>query len=127
MKTLFLKRWGPEVCYELSILFVTDDEIHKLNLKYRKKDKPTDVLSFPMVKNESELIAPRLQLGDIVISAETALRDAERKKISLEEELKFLLIHGFLHLLGFDHEISQVEEVRMQKKEKEYKKILEEN
>ena len=127
MKTLSLRRLGSKVRYELNILFVTDKKIQQLNLKYRNKNKPTDVLSFPMVSSEEELISPQLQLGDIVISVETALRDAGQKKISFEEELKFLLIHGFLHLLGYDHEISKAEEVRMQKKEKEYKRILEEN
>ncbi len=64
-------------------------------------------------------------LGDIVISVDTAKRYAKRDDMKYEDKMKFLLIHGFLHLLGYDHEISKKEEIRMQKKEREYIKILE--
>lgn len=67
----------------------------------------------------------RVLLGDIVISVETARRYARRDEMTYEDKIKFLLIHGFLHLLGYDHEISRKEELRMQKKEREYLKILE--
>ena len=86
---------------ELSISFVSLDEIHELNLKYRNIDKPTDVLSFPGI-NES--------LGDIIISYEKAKEQADSLGHSFERELAFLVIHGFLHLLGFDHETKEDEE-----------------
>jgi len=126
MTTLTLKRWGCDTSVEISIIFVTDTEMRKLNKQYRNKDKTTDVLSFPMneeIKKGSHMNI----LGDIVISPTQARRDAKKRGISYEEELKFLLIHGFLHLLGYDHEISRKEELRMQKKEKEYLRYIKEN
>lgn len=86
---------------ELSILLTDDREIHKLNLAYRGKDKPTDVLSFPLDED-----AARVQgmLGDVVISLPTAKRQARALKVSPREELLRLLVHGTLHLLGYDHE-----------------------
>ena len=87
--------------YELSISFVSIDEIHELNLKYRNIDKPTDVLSFPGINNS---------LGDIIISPEKAKEQAKTIGHSFERELTFLVIHGFLHLLGFDHETKEDEE-----------------
>lgn len=86
---------------ELSVLLVDDRRIHELNRVYREKDRPTDVLAFPLDEEPVEG-APRL-LGDIVISLETALRQAESRKRDLFPEVRFLLAHGLLHLLGFDH------------------------
>lgn len=83
---------------ELSIVLTDDITIQKLNLEYRKKDHPTDVLSFPI---DDEM------LGDIVISLDTAERQANEADITLTREVAFLFIHGFLHLLGFDHETSE--------------------
>lgn len=108
---------------ELSILFVDDKEIHALNREYRKKDKPTDVLSFPMREGEFGGINPDL-LGDVVISLDTAKRQAEEMGETLEEELNFLLTHGILHLLGFDHEGTPSEARRMQAKEREILNLL---
>ena len=120
MRTLFLKKWGRKAAVEVSLVFVTDSQIRKLNERYRHKNKATDVLSFPMnVKDKRAKL-----LGDIVISADTAKRDAKKKGIRFEEELKFLLIHGFLHLLGYDHEISEREKKRMERKERQYAKFL---
>jgi len=96
-----------------------DPEIHSLNRQYRGKDKPTDVLSFPL----ADELHPFL-LGDVVISVETATRQAQRRGHSLREELQILLIHGILHLLGYDHEISRSESIRMRRKEREVLKIL---
>lgn len=93
--------------------------MHRLNLQYREKDKPTDVLSFPL----ADELQPHL-LGDVVISIETAARQAQRRKHSLREELQILLIHGILHLLGYDHELSRSEAIRMHRKEREIKAIL---
>ena len=99
---------------ELSLALVTDPTIHALNRRYRGKDKPTDVLSFPL----ADEIQPSL-LGDVVISVETAARQARRRQHSLQEELQILLIHGILHLLGYDHEVSRSEATRMHRKERE--------
>jgi probable rRNA maturation factor len=89
---------------ELSVALVGDREIRPLNAKYRKKNKTTDVLSFPA---GPELPAQAGLLGDVIISVEQAKRQARDCKISLEIEMVTLLIHGILHLLGYDHERSQ--------------------
>lgn len=101
---------------EISILLLDDPQIRDLNRKYRKKDKPTDVLSFPMLDESSGNVQPQL-LGDIVISVETAEKQARNRKYSLYKELCILLIHGMLHLLGYDHELSKKDEEKMQKQE----------
>lgn len=103
---------------EVSVSFVNNDEIRMLNRDYREKDRPTDVLSFPMYEQEelqqwqatdetnhmTEHDGIPLLLGDIIISIPKAKEQAEEYNHSLERELGFLLIHGFLHLLGYDHE-----------------------
>lgn len=91
---------------ELSIVLVSDPQIRRLNKLYRNKDKPTDVLSFPI----GEKVKGWLILGDIVISVDTARRQAKELGYSLEEELKRLLVHGLVHLLGYDHELGGEEE-----------------
>ncbi len=101
---------------EISILLLDDPQIRELNRDYRNKDKSTDVLSFPMLDPTSENVQPQL-LGDIVISVETAEKQAKEKKCSLYNELSTLLIHGTLHLLGYDHELSKKDEKEMRKKE----------
>ena len=98
---------------------MTDSEIHTLNHQYRQKNKPTDVLSFPL----ADELQPHL-LGDVIISVETAARQAQRRGHPLREEMQTLLIHGILHLLGYDHEISRSEAIRMHRKEQEVKTIL---
>lgn len=80
---------------EINIIVVDDAKIHELNKKYRHKDKPTDVLSFEM--NEEGVI------GDIAISKPTTMRNAKKYKVTYKQELKRLVIHGVLHLLGYDH------------------------
>jgi probable rRNA maturation factor len=91
---------------ELSIVLVSDAQIKRLNKLYRNKDKPTDVLSFPI----GEKVNGWLILGDIVISVDTAKKQAQELGYSLEEELKRLLVHGLVHLLGYDHELGGEEE-----------------
>jgi probable rRNA maturation factor len=91
---------------ELSIALVSDAQIKRLNKLYRNKDKPTDVLSFPI----GEKVNGWLILGDVVISVDTAKRQAQELGYSLEEELKRLLVHGLVHLLGYDHELGGEEE-----------------
>ncbi|MDD2998187.1 MAG: rRNA maturation RNase YbeY [Erysipelotrichia bacterium] len=86
---------------ELSVVFCDDDFIQKLNNDYRGKNEPTDVLSFPI---DEENFEPEIRLlGDIVISTETAARQAESLKHPCVLEIVFLLIHGLLHLHGYDH------------------------
>ncbi len=99
---------------------MTDQTIHELNSQYRNKDKPTDVLSFPLADD----VYPWL-LGDVVISIDTAQRQARRRRHSLREEVLTLLIHGILHLLGYDHEISRSEAIRMHKKERVVQALVE--
>jgi len=109
---------------EISITFVNDAAIRILNREYLKRDKPTNVLSFSLQEGEYGGINAGL-LGDIIISAETALRDALRGGLTFEEEIIFLLIHGFLHLTGYNHEnTSRANASRMRQKEKELFRLL---
>ncbi|WP_079653428.1 rRNA maturation RNase YbeY [Thermocrinis minervae] len=85
---------------EVSVFLCSDETIRELNRIYRNKDKPTDVLSFELNENVGKFTL----LGEIVISLDTAKRQAQELKHSLEEELKRLLAHGLVHLLGYDHE-----------------------
>jgi rRNA maturation RNase YbeY len=98
---------------ELSILLVDDASIQNLNQQHRNIDAATDVLSFPQM-DDDEFISH--MLGDVVISVETAERQAAEHHFSLEQELVLLLIHGLLHLLGYDHERSPEEEQVMKEK-----------
>lgn len=118
---------------EISILLTNDNFIKGLNKKYLKKDKPTDVLSFPMLSIKKEVqdarckmqdFACNLQpatcnflLGDIVISIDTAEKQAVLQKTSLNDEVARLLIHGILHLLGFEHEKGGKRALEMRKEE----------
>ncbi|WP_257346625.1 rRNA maturation RNase YbeY [Pseudalkalibacillus decolorationis] len=93
---------------ELSVTFVNDEKIQQINADYRGIDKPTDVISFALedeVKGEARIVnAPTpLMLGDIIISIDKAKEQAEEYDHSYMRELGFLVIHGFLHLLGYDH------------------------
>lgn len=94
---------------EITLVFVGADAIRTLNRKFRKKDKPTDVLSFPLGKKGSD---GRFYLGDIIISVPVAWRQAREKGHGLEREMRLLAIHGFLHLLGYDHFAGIEEEER---------------
>jgi len=105
---------------ELSIELVGDRRMHRLNRIYRKKDRTTDVLAFPM----REAVAPKAarlatdMLGDVVISVPTALRQALDAGRSPDEEFVSLLVHGVLHLCGYDHERSNREAARMHRRER---------
>ncbi|MEN6489880.1 MAG: rRNA maturation RNase YbeY [Smithella sp.] len=104
---------------EVSLSFVNDETIRELNNQYRNKNKPTDVLSFSLQEGEFSNINPDV-LGDIVISVETAKENAQKNDLSFEQEINFLIIHGLLHLLGYDHENTTKEETRkMRQREKE--------
>jgi len=101
---------------ELSVLLVSDAVIHRLNRDWRGKDRPTDVLSFSQLEGEGA--PPGGLLGDVVISVDTARRQAGARGVSLASESERLLIHGLLHLLGYDHEGSPAEARRMQRRER---------
>lgn len=88
---------------EVTVLFVDDKRIREINSTYLQRDYPTNVISFPMNEGAFSHLNPDV-LGDIIISAETAARDAEVGDLSVEDEIDFLFIHGVLHLLGYDHE-----------------------
>jgi len=104
---------------ELSVSIVGDRTIRSINRDYLGKDRPTNVISFSLNEGEFADINPET-LGDVVISADTALREAEEAGINLFERLSFLLMHGILHLCGYDHERSgEIEAERMETKERE--------
>ncbi len=88
---------------ELSVALIGNGEMRKLNARYRKKDFPTDVLSFPAAQDTPDGV--RL-LGDVIISVDKAKEQARERSRKLDDEMITLLIHGVLHLLGYDHERS---------------------
>ncbi len=110
---------------ELSIVIVDDGEIRRLNSQYLGRDRPTNVISFPMQEGEGSGIQAHL-LRDVVISADTAARDAEEAGLPFEGELYFLLLHGILHLVGFDHERGdEVQAQLMEAREREIFALIE--
>ena len=110
----------------LSIELCSEAKIQELNSNYREKDKITDVLSFPIqddIRNgEFDKFSPELEIGDIVICEEVCQRQAREHSIDFSDEFYHLAIHGFLHVCGYDHEISLEEENLMEGLEK---KLLE--
>lgn len=111
---------------ELSVLITDDREIEKLNSKYRNKNESTNVLSFPV--DQGENIIPGLNiLGDVVISEETALRESREADITLDERMSQLIIHGILHLVGYDHELSPEDDEKMTQKSIELIALIENN
>ena len=93
---------------ELSILLVDDKEMRRLNLEYRRLDKPTDVLSFSQLEGVTPLAADApVPLGDVVISVDTAMRQAAEHAHSVGDEMDLLIVHGILHLLGYDDETDE--------------------
>jgi probable rRNA maturation factor len=108
-----LARIAPELANQrlsASLLFTDDAEVHALNREWRGKDKPTNVLSFPMLTRD-ELLAlapdgPPELLGDIALAYETCARESAEKSIPLEHHAAHLIVHGLLHLAGHDHETS---------------------
>lgn len=101
---------------ELSVALVDDAVIHALNRDFRGKDKPTDVLAFAMEEGTATPSAggPRL-LGDVIVSVETAQKQAKRRRRPLLDELTMLLAHGLLHLLGYDHQSDDEERIMVAK------------
>ncbi len=103
-----------------------DKGIQDLNADFRKIDKPTNVLSFPMQEGEFSDITPGL-LGDVVISLDRAEQEAKNAGITVDERMSQLLIHGILHLLGFDHETNENAAEQMEQKSLELLRIIETN
>lgn len=113
--------------FEISISFVDNQEMQDLNKEYRNIDAPTDVLSFSMLEFEeddegfesdlNDYIEEELPLGDIVISVERAIEQSREYGHSQDREIAFLLVHGMLHLLGYDHEEKEDERIMFQKQD----------
>ena len=108
---------------ELSILFTDDNRMAQLNERYLGRKGPTNVLAFPM-SDGKDPDDDSVMLGDVVISSDTALRESEELGEPLEYTVDRLLIHGILHLLGFDHTKSEEEAVRMEKEEKRLMELI---
>jgi len=101
-----------------SLLFTSDAEVHALNREWRQRDKPTNVLSFPMLAR-GELLSlgrdgPPELLGDVALAHETCAREATEKGIPLDHHAAHLIVHGLLHLAGHDHELGQAEAETME-------------
>lgn len=103
---------------EVSVLFTGDAEVHRLNCEWRQRDRPTNVLSFPMLDRddlfELDLEGPPAMLGDIALAHETCAREAAEKGITLEQHASHLIIHGLLHLAGHDHVDSDAQAEEME-------------
>jgi len=101
-----------------SLLFTSDAEIHQLNREWRQRDKPTNVLSFPMLARDELLRlaadGPPELLGDVALAHETCAREAGEKGIRLEDHAAHLIVHGLLHLAGYDHELSTADAEAME-------------
>jgi probable rRNA maturation factor len=101
-----------------SLLFTSDVEVHCLNREWRQRDKPTNVLSFPML-DRSQLLGlapdgPPEMLGDVALAYETCAREAADKSVPLDHHAAHLVVHGLLHLAGHDHELGEVEAAAME-------------
>lgn len=108
---------------EVSVLLVGDKAMRSLNRRYRGKDRTTDVLSFPLREGRFIRIQPHV-LGDIVLSLPAAARQAKTSGEPYHEEIRRLLVHGYLHLLGYDHEKSRAEAGRMIGRERRLREAL---
>lgn len=107
-----------DLLLNLNINICSNEMIKELNLNYRQKDKITDVLSFPLQENirsdDYDKFSPEIELGDLYICHSVCLAQAEEFKLSFQDEFIHLSTHGFLHLIGYDHEISDEEEKLME-------------
>ena len=113
-----LKRLLKELGFkdsEVSLLLVDDDQIREINKNYLQRDRPTNVISFAMTEGAFGDVHPEI-LGDIILSVETAARDAMACDIDFMDEVEFLLIHGLLHLVGYNHENVESKEANKMKK-----------
>lgn len=106
---------------EISVLLTSDDQVRRLNAEWRDQDSPTNVLSFPMVDpndlRQAIIAGPELLLGDIILARGTCESEAESKGVSIENHASHLLIHGTLHLLGYDHDDDDAAATDMEKRE----------
>lgn len=102
---------------ELCIVLVSDRAIQRLNRRYLGRSGPTDVLAFPMREGARSDLNPEV-LGDVVVSVETAWRQARSRRVPLEEEIDLLVAHGLLHLLGYDHTGTSKDAARMYRKQR---------
>lgn len=110
---------------EISIVIADDPFLQELNSRYRGIDRATNVLSFPMLEGEDAVNIPGGLLGDVVISLDTAQREADDADITLSERVSQLLVHGILHLIGFDHERNESAAEHMENKSLEILHIIE--
>ena len=108
---------------ELSILIVDDHQIEELNLQYLHRKGPTNVIAFAMRDGDFSDVSPHL-LGDVVISIDTAAREAKNAAMSMERRFDELLVHGILHLLGYEHETDEEEARVMDEKSREVMAII---
>ena len=120
---------GMENDTEVSFTFVDDKGIKELNNKFRKKDAPTDVLSFPLFDYDGTSEEPPVDemmemLGDVVLSLEHAAAQAEEFGHSFEREVAFLTVHSMLHLLGYDHETGDEDEADMRARQRDIMEML---
>lgn len=108
-QTPFLEWLDHAATIEVAVRFTSDDEVHVLNRQYRDKDKPTNVLSFPMIQPDlMEAVTENsddgeVLLGDIVLAHGVCAAEAVERKVSVEDHATHLIVHGLLHLLGYDH------------------------
>jgi probable rRNA maturation factor len=104
---------------EVSVKFTSDEEVRALNAQWRGKDKPTNVLSFPMAE-EAELGTPAAaMLGDVVLAHGVCVEEAADKDVPVETHASHLVVHGTLHLLGYDHETSEADAELMEETERQ--------
>ncbi len=109
---------------EVSLLFVNDAQIQALNRRYLRRDKPTNILAFPMREGEFSTLHPHL-LGDLAISVETARRQMRRFGLDQMEMITLLMIHGILHLVGYEHEGTKKGSQEMASKQRElFRRVL---
>lgn len=113
---------APELAHEhllVSLVMADDEEVHALNKQWRAKDKPTNVLSFPMLSREEVLAATAApgapgMLGDLILAHGVCVREATEKGIAVEAHAAHLVIHGLLHLAGYDHETGEADATEME-------------
>ena len=103
---------------EISIKFTSDDEVRALNAAWRSKDKPTNVLSFPMVEEAAIDSPAEALLGDIVLAHGVCAAEAAEKRVPVDHHAAHLVVHGTLHLLGYDHETSETDAEDMEETER---------
>jgi probable rRNA maturation factor len=114
---------GSEGDFELSVRFSSDEEVRALNASWRAKDKPTNVLSFPMVERDFLVTfrrsgAGEVLLGDVILAHGVCAREAAEKSVSVETHAAHLVVHGTLHLLGYDHETGEADAEDMEETER---------